>query len=103
MVHGEYLHFVWKKPIDDTVDLNDDLANIVTINLRNDPSHLGKIFQAVCCPKYPSGKQLRILWCITSNKQTYSLEIIQCLLRSTLREPLRHPLPGFVLRNFLLG
>jgi hypothetical protein len=76
MVHGEYLHFIWKKPIDDTVALYDDLANITTVNLRDDLSHLRKIFQAVCSPKYPRGKQLRILWRITSNEQTHGLEII---------------------------
>lgn len=81
MVHGENFHFVWKKPIDDTVALNDNLANIVTINLRNDPSHLGEIFQTIRCPEYPRGKHLRILWRITSDEQTHGLQVIQCLVR----------------------
>ena len=49
MMDRENLHLFREEPIDDSVTLHDDLANIVSANLRHDATRLGKLRQTVRC------------------------------------------------------
>ena len=81
MMDGQDLDLVRENPIDDPITLHDDLADLVSPDLRDHATGAGEVRQTLRHSEDASSEELSVPGSVPSDEQADGVEVIQRLFR----------------------